>query len=87
MAKIYSNILSGMTDTSASLISNNLNTVMKLLTSITLILMLPTLVASIYGMNIVLPFQNSPYAFPITMVVSLALSIIGVIILWKKKLF
>ena len=87
MAKIYSNILSGMTDTSASLISNNLNTVMKLLTSITLILMLPTLVASIYGMNIALPFQTSPYAFLITMTVSLALAIIGVIILWKKKLF
>ena len=87
MAKIYSNILSGMADTSASLISNNLNTVMKLLTSITLILMLPTLVASIYGMNIDLPFQESPYAFLITMGVSLALSIMGVIILWKKKLF
>jgi len=87
MANIYSNILRGMTDTSASLISNNLNTVMKLLTSITLILMLPTLVASIYGMNIDLPFQKSPYAFLITMGVSLALSIIGVIILWKKKLF
>lgn len=87
MANIYSNILRGMTDTSASLISNNLNTVMKLLTSITLILMLPTLIASIYGMNIDLPFQKSPYAFLITMGVSVALSIIGVIILWKNKLF
>ena len=87
MANIYSNILSGMTDTSASLISNNLNTVMKLLTSITLILMLPTLVASIYGMNITLPFQNSPHAFLITMIISVALAIIGVIILWKKRLF
>ena len=87
MAKIYSNILSGMTDTSSSLISNNLNTVMKLLTSITLILMLPTLVASIYGMNITLPFQTSPYAFLITMAISVVLAIIGVIILWKKKLF
>ncbi|MBU4493453.1 MAG: magnesium transporter CorA family protein, partial [Nanoarchaeota archaeon] len=87
MAKIYSNILSGMADTSASLISNNLNNVMKLLTSITLILMLPTLVASIYGMNITLPFQRSPYAFLITMAISVVLAIIGVIILWKKKLF
>ena len=87
MTKIYSNILTGMTDTSASLISNNLNIVMKLLTSITLILMLPTLVASIYGMNIALPFQTSPYAFLITMAISVALAIIGVIILWKKKLF
>ena len=87
MTNIYTNIITSMTDTFSSVISNNLNTVMKLLTSITLILMLPTLVSSIYGMNIGLPFQNSPYAFLITMGVSLALSIMGVIILWKKKLF
>ncbi len=87
MTNIYTNIITSMTETFSSVISNNLNTVMKLLTSITLILMLPTLVSSIYGMNIALPFQNSSYAFPITMGVSLALSIIGVIILWKKKLF
>ena len=87
MTNIYTNIITSMTDTFSSVISNNLNTVMKLLTSITLILMLPTLVASIYGMNIALPFQESPYAFLITMGVSLALSIMGVIILWKKRLF
>ena len=87
MTKIYSNILSGMMDAFASVISNNLNIVMKLLTSITLILMLPTLVASIYGMNVALPFQRSPYAFLITMAISLALSLVGVIIFWKKKFF
>ncbi len=87
MTNIYTNIITSMTETFSSVISNNLNTVMKLLTSITLILMLPTLVSSIYGMNIGLPFQNSPYAFLITMGVSLALSIMGVIILWRKKLF
>ena len=87
MTNIYSNILSGMMDAFASVISNNLNIVMKLLTSITLVLMLPTLVASIYGMNVTLPFQKSPHAFLITMAVSVALAIIGAIILWKKKLF
>ncbi len=87
MTSIYSNILSGMMDAFASVISNNLNMVMKLLTSITLVLMMPTLVASIYGMNVELPFQKSPHAFLITMSISIALSIIGVFILWKKRLF
>ena len=87
MTSIYTNIITSMTETFSSVISNNLNTVMKLLTSITLILMLPTLVSSVYGMNIALPFQESPYAFLITMTISVALSIVGVIILWRKKLF
>ncbi|MDD3626660.1 MAG: magnesium transporter CorA family protein [bacterium] len=87
MANIYSNILSGMMDAFASVISNNLNVVMKVLTSITIILMLPTLVASIYGMNIHLPFQESPHAFAITMGFSLLLSVIGMLIFWKRDLF
>ena len=57
MATIHSNILTGTLDTFASIISNNLNNVMKYLTSITIVLMLPTLVASIYGMNVHLPMQ------------------------------
>ncbi len=85
MANIYSNILSGMMDAFASVISNNLNVVMKFLTSITIILMLPTLIASIYGMNIKLPFQNSPHAFLITMVISLILTIIGIILFKNRK--
>ena len=63
MSNIYSNILSGMMDAFASVISNNQNVLMKRMTSISLILMIPTLVASIYGMNIHLPFQDSPLAF------------------------
>ncbi|MDH4206455.1 MAG: magnesium transporter CorA family protein, partial [Desulfobacteraceae bacterium] len=66
MANIYSNILSGMMDAFASVISNNLTIVMKFLTSVTIILMLPTLVASIYGMNVELPFQHTSHAFFIT---------------------
>ncbi len=86
-ANIYSNILSGMMDAFASIISNNLNIVMKFLTSVTIILMLPTLVASIYGMNIKLPFQDSPYAFLITMVISFVLSALGVFIFIRNKWF
>ncbi|MED4400416.1 magnesium transporter CorA family protein [Metabacillus fastidiosus] len=87
MADTYSSILSGMMDAFASVISNNLNIVMKFLTSITLILSFPTMVASIYGMNIDLPFQNSPYAFFITMGMAVFLSSLTTVIFWKKKFF
>lgn len=87
MADIYSNILSGMMDAFASVISNNLSMVMKFLTSVTIILMLPTLVASIYGMNVPLPFQHSPHAFLITMIVSFALAAIGVVVFVKRRWF
>jgi len=87
MANIYSNILSGMMDAFASVISNNLTIVMKFLTSITIILMLPTLVASIYGMNVELPFQHSFHAFFITIGLSLCLSSVGVLIFLKNRWF
>jgi len=87
MANIYSSILSGMMDAFASVISNNLNVVMKLLTTVTIILMIPTLVASIYGMNVDLPFQHSQYAFWITMGITAVLSVIGIGIFWRKEFF
>ena len=87
MANIYSNILSGMMDAFASVISNNLNVVMKLLTSITIILMIPTLIASIYGMNIDIPFQHSSNAFYIVTGISFGLSVIGILIFIRKKWF
>ncbi len=87
MAKIYSDILAGMMDAYASVISNNLNIVMKFLTAVTIVLMLPNLVASIYGMNIELPFQHSHYAFFITMGFSFLMSAVVVYIFIKKKMF
>ena len=63
MAKIYSDILNGTMDAYASIISNNLNGVMKFLTSITIILSIPTMIASFWGMNVGLPFQDSQCAF------------------------
>ena len=59
MAKIYSDILSGTMDTYASIISNNLNAVMKILTSVTFILAIPTLIASIWGMNVEFHFKEN----------------------------
>ena len=87
MANIYSNILSGMMDAFASVISNNLNVILKFLTSITIILMIPTLIASIYGMNVELPLQHSIDAFLIIMILSFVLSLIGILIFWKRKWF
>jgi magnesium transporter len=87
MANIYSNILSGMMDAFASVISNNLNVVMKILTSITIILMIPTLIASIYGMNIDLPFQRSPHAFFIVIGISFTLSVLSALIFIRNRWF
>ncbi|MGI6587302.1 MAG: magnesium transporter CorA family protein [Peptococcia bacterium] len=87
MADIYSNILSGTMDAFASLISNNLNLVMKFLAIVTIILSLPTMVASFFGMNFDLPFQNSPYGFAIAVGISALLSLSGIIYLAKKNIF
>ncbi len=85
MADIYSNIISGMMDTFASMISNNLNVVMKFLTSVTIILAVPTLIASIYGMNVHLPMQSHPHAFLGLMGLSVGISLVLVFIfIWKK---
>lgn len=87
MAETYHSILTSMMNTFASVISNNLNIVMKFLTSITIILSFPTIVASIYGMNVDLPYQNNPHAFVGVIFVALLLSSITTIIFWKKKYF
>lgn len=86
MAKIYSDILSGTMDTYASIISNNLNAVMKILTSITFILAIPTLIASIWGMNVELPFQREPLGFLIITVFSIIMCIVATIWLKRKRM-
>jgi magnesium transporter len=74
MTNITSNILSGMMDAFASIISNNLNAVMKFLASVTIIVSLPTLFAAFYGMNVELPFMESPYAFWIVVITSIVVT-------------
>lgn len=86
MANVYSNILSGMMDAFASVISNNLNVVMKRLTMISIILMIPTLFASLYGMNIQLPWQGSPYAFFGIVGVSLLFAAVGTLLFMKNNI-
>ncbi|KIC03861.1 MULTISPECIES: magnesium transporter CorA family protein [unclassified Flavobacterium] len=84
---IYSNILTGMMDAYASVISNNLNVIMKRLTSISIILMIPTLVASLYGMNVPNNLQENNHGFFIILLISLLISICGVFLFKKKNMF
>ncbi len=74
MSNIYANILSSTMDAFASIISNNVNMVMKRLTSVTIVLMIPTLVASFYGMNVHLPGESNPYAVYLIFLASLMMS-------------
>ena len=87
MANIYSNILTGTMDAFASIISNNLNIVMKFLASITIVLSIPTMIASFYGMNVDLPLMNNHYAFIIIFAISFAISGLLGFVMFKKNLF
>ena len=84
MAQIYSDIISGMMDAFASVISNNLNVVMKLLASVTILMTVPNIVFGFYGMNVDgLPFAGSPWA---PLGISVAIIVVAGIILKKKDL-
>lgn len=87
MAQIYSDIQSGMMDAFASVISNNLNGVMKQLTLISIILMIPTLIASIFGMNVPNFMENSVWALPSIILGSLVLSFLGVLLFRRRHWF
>ena len=87
MADIYSNILSGTMDAYASVISNNLNIVMKVLAIITIVMSIPTMIASFWGMNVPVPLAHSAHGFLILVIVSLILTIFGGYILGKKNMF
>ena len=85
MANVYSNILGNMMGAFASIISNNLGHVVNRLTAVTIALMLPTLVAGIYGMNVDLPFQHHKHAFTIVVIISVLLTVAFVIYFRKKR--
>lgn len=76
MASIATNILSQMMDAFASIISNNLNVVMKVLTALTMLSTLPTLIASLFGMNVALPLQHHPRAFALIVALSVTLTLV-----------
>ena len=87
MCAIYRDITSSTMDAFASIISNNLNTVMKILTSFTVVLAIPTIFASLWGMNVAVPFQQSAFGFWIVLGMALAASAAVFWILWHKKMF
>jgi magnesium transporter len=87
MAQIQTDVLAGMMDAFASVISNNLNIVMKFLASVTIVMAIPTTIASFFGMNVPVPWSNHPMGFYLVGLLSLALTAAATLILWKKRLF
>ncbi len=88
MANIYSGILSGMMDAFASVISNNLNVVMKFLSTVTIVMSIPTMIASFYGMNFDnIPLGHSPFGFYIITACTLVITSLVVLFFKKKNLF
>ena len=83
MAQIYRDILNGTMDAYASIISNNLNGVMKTLTAITIVLAVPTMISSFWGMNVKLPFENNPFGFVIMIILAVVTTLI--VTWWLKK--
>ena len=87
MASIYSSILSETRDAFASVISNNLNIVMKTLTSLTIVLSIPTMIFSLFGMNVPLPFMHDPRGYIYILIGSIICIVLGAIIMFRKKMF
>ena len=87
MTSIATEILSGMMDAFASIISNNLNGVMKALAALTIILNLPTIVASFYGMNVHLPGEEHPLAFVWVFAISISITAIATFVFYKRDWF
>ena len=89
MAGIYTGILSSMTDSVASIISNNLNRVMKFTATVTIVMSIPTIIASFYGMNVggIYPGMDNPYAFLIVILSSCGLMGLVAVVLAKLDMF
>ena len=83
MSNIYRDILSGTMDAFASVISNNLNIVMKVLASVTIILTIPPIIFGLWGSNVPVPFETSPYGFWI--VIAIAVLFTGAAVVWMLK--
>ena len=85
-ARIYSEILDSTMETYRGIINNNMNTVMRTLTSVSIILMFPTLISSLFGMNLINGMENSSLGFPIALAISLVVSVGSWAFLRFKKL-
>jgi len=88
MSQIYLHILNGMTQAFGTIISNNLGIVMKFLASITIIIAIPTMIASFFGMNVLdLPLADKPLAFEIIFMFSVMISVLLGLLMWRKRFF
>lgn len=87
MVSMYSHILINMMDAFASIISNNLNIVMKLLASVTILLAVPTSIYSLWGINVPVPFAQSMYGFWMVNGIAFVFTLTAAIVLWKKDFF
>lgn len=87
MVEMYSTILSRMADTFSSIISNNLNLVMKFLAAMTIILAIPTVVSSFFGMNVPVPFAESTHGFLYVMIIAFSISGVIAYVLWNRDMF
>ncbi|MDO4178188.1 MAG: magnesium transporter CorA family protein [Phascolarctobacterium sp.] len=86
MVEMTSHILNNIIEVSASLISNNLNRVMKLLASLTIILAIPTLISGLWGMNVTVPFAENPYGFVFVLGGAVTLAVCAAVLLYKKDM-
>ncbi|MDR2006274.1 MAG: magnesium transporter CorA family protein [Acidaminococcales bacterium] len=87
MVEMYMRILSSMLEVFANIISNNLNIVMKFLAAITIIMAVPTMIASFWGMNVPVPLNETPQGFAVVCVIALAIAFATAYLLWKKRMF
>ena len=85
-ANIYSDILESTMDTYSSIINNNMNTVMRTLTSVTIIMMMPTLIASLFGMNLINGMENAKYGFVVAIVLSVVIDALCWVLFRRKRL-
>ena len=89
MANIYRDILNGTRELFSSVIDNSLNNVMKMLTSVTIILSIPNIISGMWGMNVEksLPFAGTTYGFPVLLIFIVCICTVAALILKKKDLF
>ncbi len=87
MCTIYRDILSGTMDAYASIISNNLNIVMRFLAAITIVLTVPQVISGIWGMNVNLPFQNDPLGFIYVCIIALVFILFSTVWLYRREMF
>ena len=86
MVEIYTRIITSMMNSFSSIISNRLSQIMKFLTSMTILLAVPTLVYSLWGVNVAVPMAGSPYGFFVLVLLGVAITVVAAFALWKKDM-